>query len=239
LSIKTPDILADKLRLNIDYDPPIRKIVKGAKRATLIISYRYLLRMIVFYFKKVSVEKLLFQKFDTVVTNTQRVFKNGSSFVINSIRGSKVDAAPNVTLSSSDQIVTKGFFNLGRGYKNTLRATSFKIFYYVSVLSVDAILTVYNKIIGKDDDDIGLTIQKFVSHISYALGNIVGFAFINGAINSSFDVKRFKIFWVIFFLLLDLTVSPMFGEMFRDFMESNFLTRVENGKTRLGSIKGG
>jgi len=97
------------------------------------------------------------------------------------------------------------------------------------------VFTIYQKSNGKDDDDTDLTVQKYLSNISFGVGGIIGYSMINGMVYS-FISNRKNYFWMLVVFILDLLISPHIGSMFRNFAE-NFLDRVEEGKIKPGAPK--
>jgi len=94
--------------------------------------------------------------------------------------------------------------------------------------------TIYHKSIEKDDDDIGLTAQKYISHISFGVGSLFGYSMLNGVVYSFASDENY--FWMLVVAILDIVLSPKLGSIFRNFAEM-FLDRVEEGKIKPGAPK--
>jgi len=149
----------------------------------IIVSIRVFLRYLANYFRNDTVEDFLYKKYDELFSGCGKQLKRGfhhlKSLVVKTPAKS---VAKSVALKSGSTIeIAEGFISYRRAYKVFLTSLARKTFYHVSFFTAKLLVTIYNKKIGKDDDDLELTTQKFLSQISFAVGSATAYSLCNGA----------------------------------------------------------
>jgi len=208
----------------IKWNKPKKRIKKGLVYGACILIFRACCRIIAIVMYDNSVENILVTSLDSMFQKIKYFITQYRIFVKGDVSNFKI-------------------VNLSRGYEHAVQGFASRAFLQFSKIFVRLMFTIYQRQIGKpkvNDDDFHLSVQKFASHISYGVGEVIAFSTINGVLLSFIDDKSTgkKIILFILVLFLDLFYTAKFAVLFQTYSESILhLDRVVGGKTRIGYQK--